>query len=131
MAATDNEIDRLMDARDRVIEKGSRGALAMIQSVAADDDAHPTDRLEAVDILDQLGFRALSRTTFDAIDLNRAEPLWVAEQAARFGRKADALKYFECALVVETTNLHLVHAGFADLGIVVPATMVEALGQNA
>lgn len=128
MAATDNEIDRLMDARDRVIEKGSRGALAMIQSVAADDDAHPADRLEAVDILDQLGFRALSRTTFDAIDLNRAEPLWVAEQAARFGRKADALKYFECALVVETTNLHLVHAGFADLGIVVPATMVEALG---
>lgn len=119
-AASENEIDRLLEARAQIDDRGSRSAMATVLELATNSNTHPADRLEAVDVLDGLGFRALGRSIFDELDFTQCEPLWVAMQAARFGQKELARDYFLRAVKVETLNPQLVRTGLADLGIVLP-----------
>jgi tetratricopeptide (TPR) repeat protein len=112
----DETILRLQDARDLVMEEGDLPSFQAILGLAFDAAADSSDRLEAIDILEQLGFRELSRRHFERLDYNSIDPLWVAEQCARFGMKERALEFYRCAIgTSHPENAHLILAGFADL----------------
>jgi tetratricopeptide (TPR) repeat protein len=125
--APEELIDRLQDARDLVMEEGDLSSFQAILGLASDTEADSSDRLEAIDVLEQLGFRELSRSYFERLDHNSIDPLWVAEQCARFGMKERALEFYRRAIgTSHPDNAHLILAGFAGLGAVEDIYRIEA-----
>lgn len=124
---TDDILTKLQDARKLVDDDGDVCAFAYLLETARDPAAHPTDRIEAVSRIEELGLRTLARELFDAIDLAAAEPLWAAELCDRFGRKSQALALYRRAIDEEKDNPQLVFAGLADHRAVEDIKRLKAL----
>ena len=87
-------IDRLIGARDLVSKYGDKEALQLIWSTAHDTAADPNDRLEAIEVLDDLGYRNASRDLLPEIIADpRMDDFWAGDLLLRFGSKGEALKY--------------------------------------
>ena len=92
--------DNLLEMRELVSNFGDKRALQIIISAGSDLNADTNGRLDAIEALDELGYRALSRSLMDEVkDRSDADDWWVGDLLLRFGRKADALKYFERSIV--------------------------------
>lgn len=115
----DQIIDKLQSARNLVDDDGDITSFQTILSLATDVACDDNDRLEAIDALNELGFRELSRSLFETLDLESIEPIWVAEQCSRFGMKNRALVFFRRSIgKTHADNVHLILHGLADLGAV-------------
>ncbi len=95
---TQELLEKLQEARDRVSDAGDVDSFEFIYNLAKNTSASAEDRLEAIDNLEQLGFRRLSRNLFDSLDVEAVEPLWVAMQCDRFGYKDRALSFYRHAI---------------------------------
>jgi hypothetical protein len=82
-------------------------------------------RLGAVDLLEQLGFRSLSREALAALDIREVDPARLAGQLIRSGRKADAralLANAETSLSEDDTYRLSV---MSDLGLAIEIGLVR------
>ncbi|MGO6996796.1 hypothetical protein [Rhizobium leguminosarum] len=92
----ENPADHLLDARDLVLEYGDWRALDLILTIAKDANSHVATRLEAISVLDELGFRELPMTLLGQIeDEVEVDDYWLGEAYLRLGNKLKALRFFE------------------------------------
>ncbi len=119
LLSNDDPVDQVWRAREYVEEHGDLRALKLILNAAegAGDDSYC--QLDAIECLDQLGFRKISRVLFAAMPKVGIEPYWFGAQLLRFGRKAEAAPfYIESSRAGIEYNENLVWSGLADLGLV-------------
>lgn len=115
--SNDDPFDQLWRAKEYVEEHGDRRALKLILDAANPNDDRQV-QLEAIDCLDQLGFRKLSRELFAAMSREDIEPYWLGAQLLRFGKKAEAIPlYVEAGRSSIEYNENLIWGGLADLGL--------------
>lgn len=77
-----------LEGNHLVISETGGGKSSLLRSLAFSD---PDERLEAIDCLEQLGFRTLSRRLLTTLNLRELDPARAASQLIRSGRKADAV----------------------------------------
>lgn len=97
----DNEelYSRLEYARDLVSDPGSRPAMRLILATLYDPDIDVTTRLRALEVLDEMEFRAIPRSMIDDLRQDpEADDYWIGDFLLRVGRKADALVTLERAI---------------------------------
>jgi hypothetical protein len=89
----------LFDARDLVSKYGDKEALQLILVTARDADADPHDRLQAIEVLEELDYRDLPRQLLsEIITDSELDDYWVGDLLLRFGDKAQALERFRRAI---------------------------------
>lgn len=92
-------VDRLFEARDLVSEYGDKRALDLIMETARDEQLEPTDRLDAIDMLGDLGYRDVPRKLLVEISEHQGvDEYWAGELLLRYGDKAGALDHFQRAI---------------------------------
>ncbi|MER9642563.1 hypothetical protein [Mesorhizobium sp. M0239] len=92
-------MDRLFDLRDLVLEHGNKLALRIIFDTAKSKQGNPSDRLMAVDVLEELGYRAIPMELLpEILSHPEVDDYWAGELLLRFGDKARALNLFEKAI---------------------------------
>ena len=124
---TQEVLEKLQEARDRVSDDGDVNSFEFIYNLATNTSAAAEDRLEAIDNLEQLGFRRSSRQLFDSLNLEAVEPLWVAMQCDRFGYKEKALHFYRQAIgKTHKDNVGVLLSGLADLQAVEDIERAEA-----
>jgi tetratricopeptide (TPR) repeat protein len=93
-------IDRLLSARELVSKYGNKQALRLIWNTAYDTVADPNDRLQAIEALDDLGYRGTSRELLPGIIADpRVDDYWAGDLLLSFGNKSEALKRFRQAIL--------------------------------
>lgn len=119
LLSNDDPVDQVWRAMEYVGEHGDPRALKLILNAAkgAGDDSYC--QLDAIECLDQLGFRKVSRALFAAMPKNGVESYWLGAQLLRFGRKSEATQfYIESSRAEIEYNESLVWSGLADLMLV-------------
>ncbi len=92
-------IDRLLDARDMVSEYGNRRALQLIFDAAYDDHLDPSDRLQAIEVMYELGYRDIPLKLLPGILAHsEVDDYWAADVLLSFGNKAGALERLRKAI---------------------------------
>jgi len=115
----DDPLDQIWRAKEYVEEHGDHRALKLVSDAAKGAEGDPHHQLEAIDCLDQLGFRKISRTLFSAMPKKDIEPYWFGAQLLRFGKKLEAVPFYtESAYAEIEYNENLIWSGLADLGLV-------------
>ena len=90
---------RLDHARDLASDPGSRPAMRLILATLYDPGIDVTTRLRALEVLNELEFRAIPRFMIDDLRQDpEANDYWIADFLLRLGRKADALAALEKAI---------------------------------
>lgn len=118
MMSNDDPIEQLWCAKEYAEERGDRKVLKLIFDAANGSGDDPSAQLEAIDCLDQLGFRDLSRQLFAAMPGHDIEPYWLGAQLLKFGRKAEAVPFYvKAARSNIEYNEGLIWGGLADLGL--------------
>lgn len=103
------------NAREEVEAVGNPMLLAGLMN-AAKSDEHIHDRLEAINSLDEIGFRALARECILSVPKPDTEPYWLGAQLLRFGRKEQARACFiSAASELPQANESIILGGLADL----------------
>jgi tetratricopeptide (TPR) repeat protein len=123
--ATDDPYDQIWRMKELVEKTGDRELLKVMRHRASDPTVHPDERLEAIDLLEQLGFRSLSREALATLDIREVDPARLAGQLIRSGRKADAralLANAETSLSEDDTYRLAV---MSDLGLAVEIGLVR------
>jgi tetratricopeptide (TPR) repeat protein len=88
--------DHILGARDLVSKFGDKRALRIIFDTSTNPDADVGNRLEAIEVLDELGYRALSRSLIHQVmDAPDVDDWWIGDQLLRFGNKVEALERFK------------------------------------
>lgn len=96
---TEQVIDRLFDARDMVLEYGDRQALKLIFDTGYDEKLDPNDRLQAIEVMEELGYRDIPLGLLHGIlAYPQIDDYWAGDLLVRFGNKAEALEYFRKAI---------------------------------
>lgn len=103
------------NARDEVEAVGNPLLLAgLINAAKSDEYIH--DRLEAINSLDEIGFRALARECLSLVPVPDTEPYWLGAQLLRFGRKEQARACFiSAASELPQANESIILGGLADV----------------
>lgn len=110
--------DRLNEAVELVEGCGEPRALELLFEAASGKIAQGEDQLEAIDSLERLGFRSLSRESFERLNKQAIEPCLLAGQLMRFGRKSKAASLYLLAAQSPTEcNESFILSGLADLGL--------------
>ncbi|NMN06477.1 MULTISPECIES: NACHT domain-containing protein [unclassified Novosphingobium] len=103
------------EARDEIEAAGNPVMLTRLIN-AAKSDEHIHDRLEAINSLDEIGFRALARQCLSSLTMPDTEPYWLGAQLLRFGRKEQARACFiSAASELPQENQSIILGGLADL----------------
>ena len=112
----DDPFDQIWRAKEYVEEQGDPRAMELILDAAAGATGEPHCQLDAIDALNELGFRGLAREMFTNMPKTDIEPYWFGAQMLRFGRKLEAKSfYIEAAHNHVEYNERLVETGLADL----------------
>jgi tetratricopeptide (TPR) repeat protein len=115
----DDPFNQLWNAKENVADYGDQQSLNLILHAAHGTDGDAALQLEAIDCLNELGFRQLAREMFSAMRTTDIEPCWLAAQLVRFGNKAEAASLYVAAAQGDIDcNEHLIRGGLADLGLV-------------
>jgi tetratricopeptide (TPR) repeat protein len=92
-------MDRLFDARDMVSEYGDKQALQLIFKAAYDEQLDPNDRLQAIEVMEELGYRDIPLKLLpDILTHPQVDDYWAGDLLLRFGDKAGALERFRKAI---------------------------------
>lgn len=117
VSRSDDVMLQVQEASKRVSDEGDSAALAFLIELASKSEDETSSPLDAIERLDELGFRKLARDLFDQCDKDAADPFWVANVCDRFGRFDEALKFYRRANEeTEPANEHLIAQGLADHG---------------
>jgi len=99
------DIDRLLDARDMVSEYGDRQALQLIFDTAYDEQLDANDRLQAIEVMGELGYRDIPLKLLpDILARSEVDDYWAGDVLLGFGNKAEALERFRKAIKSCPTN---------------------------
>ncbi|THD81666.1 MAG: hypothetical protein E7812_02275 [Phenylobacterium sp.] len=115
--ANDDPYDQLWRATEIVERTGDRDLLKLLHDRAADENADPDERLEAIGGLEQLGFRVLSRDLLAGLDLQGLDPARAANQLICAGRKADAVALLSATPHARCDDEHYLRKVMSDLGL--------------
>ena len=117
--SNDDPFDQIFPARDYVEEHGDPRAMALLLEAASGATGEPHCQLDAIDALNELGFRNLAREMFAAMPKAEIEPYWFGAQLLRFGRKSEAKSFYaEAARTHVEYNESLIETGLADLELI-------------
>jgi hypothetical protein len=110
------DFEGFWEAREEVKNTGDPALVeTLIEAGRRAEEIH--DRIEAIDCLDTIGFRALARQLAMSVPMPETEPYWLGELLLRFGLKAEAIPcYLQSASEAPNQNESLVLGGLASLG---------------
>lgn len=93
-------IDRLFDARDLALEDGNRRAIQLIFDTARNEQADSNDRLHAIEVLEELGYRQIPIDLLPSVlNDNDIDDFWAGDILLRLGgSKEEALERFRRAI---------------------------------
>ncbi|WP_025734025.1 hypothetical protein [Carnimonas nigrificans] len=113
---SDDPFEQLWCAKEYLEAHGDRRALKLISDAANGYNSDSLVQLEAIDCLDALGFRELSRELFAGMPKRDIEPYWLGAQLLRFGKKAEAAPfYIEASRSNIKYNENMIRGRLADL----------------
>ena len=91
--------NRLADARDLVEKIGNKNALHLIFSTAKACDAELDDRIQAIGMLEELGYRQTSLVLLrEVVKLTSEDDLWILDLLLRFGEMGEVRRRLEAAI---------------------------------
>lgn len=92
-------VDRLFDARDVALEDGNRRAIQLIFDTACNQRLNPNERLHAIEVLEELGFRQIPTDLLPSVlDHEDVDDFWAGDIVLRLRSKKEALERFRRAI---------------------------------
>jgi len=92
-------VDRLFDARDAALEDGDQRAIRLILDTARDGQFDPNDRLHAIEVLEELGYRQIPTDLLPSVLAHEdVDDFWAGDMLLRLGGKEEALERFRRAI---------------------------------
>jgi hypothetical protein len=91
--------DRLLEARDIVSDYGDRRALQLIFDAAYNERLDPNERLQAIEVMEELGYRGIPRELLASVIAHpEVDDYWAGHALLQFGTKSEALAKFRRAV---------------------------------